>query len=121
MQPAFTSPALFDPTSPDSLLLHKCSDKNPSEHLAVKGIGALRPEFLQHRRRAMQKPGATPQVIIGKPIPSAVSAESISIPEISFVGVNSVGLQEFAVFVLKRDALMVPLLTVDISLQSRYV
>ena len=51
--------------------------------------------------------------------PKARNADSF--PNIFFVVINSVGLQEFAVFVLKRDALMVPLLTVDVSLQSRYV
>src|ERR1051325_8496752 len=33
---------LSDPTSPDSPLLRKCSEKNPSKHFRVKGIGARR-------------------------------------------------------------------------------
>ena len=40
--PNFTVPMLSDPTSPDSLLLRKYSDRNPLTHPQVKGIGARR-------------------------------------------------------------------------------
>ena len=49
--------------------------------------------------------------------PSAEGAEYNSIPNVSLVVINCVSFEELAVFVLKRDALMVLLLTADVSLE----
>jgi len=49
-------------------------------------------------------------------VSEALKARNKSIPNISFVVIDSIALQEFAVFILERDALMVNSLPGDVAL-----
>jgi hypothetical protein len=52
---------------------------------------------------------------------SAEGAKCKSIPYVSLIVFNLVTLEEFAILILKCDAPMVLLLTVDVALQGCYV
>ena len=69
----------------------------------------------------MEKPGATPQVP-GKTKFRALKARNqYSIPNVTFVKINSIGRQKLAIFILKGHALMVMFLIMNVSFQSRYI